>query len=39
MPWVLKDFKSEFLDLENANSFRDLSQPIGAVNPDRLREF
>ena len=39
MPWVLKDFKSEFLDLEDPNSFRDLSLPIGALNKDRLREF
>ena len=39
MPWVIKDFKSEFLDLEDQNSFRDLSLPIGAINKERLREF
>ena len=39
MPWVLKDYKSEFLDLEDPESFRDLSVPIGAINPERLKEF
>lgn len=39
MPWVLKDYKSDFLDLEDPESFRDLSVPIGAINPERLKEF
>ncbi|XP_076009798.1 neurobeachin-like protein 2 isoform X2 [Genypterus blacodes] len=31
-PWVLCDYNSEVLDLENPNVFRDLSKPIGVVN-------
>ena len=36
-PWVISDYKSETLDLENPDTFRDLSKPIGALNPDRLQ--
>lgn len=39
MPWVLKDFKSETLDLNSSSSYRDLAIPIGAVNAERLKEF
>ncbi|KAI0217873.1 Protein FAN [Lamellibrachia satsuma] len=35
-PWVLADYISTHLDLSNPASFRDLSKPIGALNPDRL---
>ena len=35
-PWILKDYTSDTLDLTRAESFRDLSKPIGALNPDRL---
>ena len=38
-PWVLADYKSDKLDLQNPNTFRDLSKPMGALNPDRLVEF
>lgn len=30
MPWVLKDFESDVLDLEDEESFRDLRLPVGA---------
>eukprot|EP00761_Pharyngomonas_kirbyi_P004863 gb/GECH01004868.1/.p1 GENE.gb/GECH01004868.1/~~gb/GECH01004868.1/.p1 ORF type:complete len:2114 (+),score=480.09 gb/GECH01004868.1/:1-6342(+) len=36
-PWVINDYDSEYLDLENPETFRDLSKPIGALNPDRLQ--
>jgi hypothetical protein len=36
-PWVLRDFKSERLDLSNATVFRDLSKPMGAQDPSRAR--
>jgi factor associated with neutral sphingomyelinase activation len=36
MPWVLTDFESETLDLNNPEVYRDLSKPIGALNPERL---
>jgi hypothetical protein len=32
MPWVLKDFKSEVLDLQDPMVYRDLSTPIGAID-------
>jgi hypothetical protein len=35
MPWVLTDFTSRKLDLTNPRVFRDLSLPIGALNPKR----
>ena len=38
-PWVIQDFSSEVLDLENPATFRDLSLPIGAINPDRRAFF
>ncbi|GIX65060.1 neutral sphingomyelinase [Babesia caballi] len=35
-PWVIADYESVALDLKNPKTFRDLSKPIGALNPDRL---
>ncbi|XP_053786341.1 neurobeachin-like protein 2 isoform X1 [Desmodus rotundus] len=32
-PWVLQDYVSPTLDLSNPAVFRDLSKPIGVVNP------
>ncbi|XP_017521315.2 neurobeachin-like protein 2 isoform X8 [Manis javanica] len=32
-PWVLQDYVSPTLDLSNPAIFRDLSKPIGVVNP------
>ncbi|XP_038567538.1 neurobeachin-like protein 2 isoform X2 [Micropterus salmoides] len=32
-PWILCDYKSPSLDLEDPSVFRDLSKPIGVVNP------
>uniref|UniRef100_A0A674H6R5 Neurobeachin-like protein 2 n=1 Tax=Taeniopygia guttata TaxID=59729 RepID=A0A674H6R5_TAEGU len=31
-PWILRDYTSEELDLNNPAVFRDLSKPIGVVN-------
>eukprot|EP00960_Hanusia_phi_P065344 766064-Hanusia_phi.AAC.2 len=36
MPWIIADYHSLCLDLNNPNSFRDLSKPIGALNEQRL---
>uniref|UniRef100_A0A7S1TI36 BEACH domain-containing protein n=1 Tax=Compsopogon caeruleus TaxID=31354 RepID=A0A7S1TI36_9RHOD len=36
-PWVIADYESTHLDLNNAESFRDLSKPIAALNEKRLR--
>ncbi|XP_038068745.1 protein FAN-like isoform X1 [Patiria miniata] len=38
-PWVIADYISEELDLTNPETFRDLSKPIGALNPQRLERF
>ena len=38
-PWVIADYESKELDMANPKTFRDLSKPMGALNPDRLRQF
>ncbi|KAK4744867.1 hypothetical protein SAY87_011179 [Trapa incisa] len=38
-PWILSDYKSKTLDLNDPSSYRDLSKPVGALNPDRLKKF
>ncbi|TRY75685.1 hypothetical protein TCAL_14609 [Tigriopus californicus] len=35
-PWVISDYTSETLDLDDPKSFRDLTKPMGALNPERL---
>ncbi|KAF1320931.1 Kinase a-anchor protein, partial [Globisporangium splendens] len=37
-PWVLSNYEDESLDLSDARNFRDLSKPMGALNPARLEE-
>ncbi|XP_068123171.1 neurobeachin isoform X9 [Hyperolius riggenbachi] len=34
-PWVLTNYESEELDLTLPGNFRDLSKPVGALNPKR----
>ncbi|KAM5156980.1 neurobeachin-like protein 2 isoform 1-T1 [Mantella aurantiaca] len=38
LPWILRDYVSETLDLESPDVFRDLSKPIGVVNERHARE-
>jgi factor associated with neutral sphingomyelinase activation len=38
-PWVVADYTSETLDLNRVETFRDLSKPMGALNPDRLEKL
>ena len=38
-PWVLADYTSEELDLDNPASYRDLSKPMGAQHNSRAAEF
>lgn len=39
-PWVLADYTSEDIpDLTDPKKFRDLTKPIGALNPERLEDF
>ncbi|CAF4116210.1 unnamed protein product [Rotaria sp. Silwood2] len=37
-PWILKDYTSQVLDINNPNVFRDLSRPIGIQNPKHIDE-
>ncbi|XP_053569691.1 neurobeachin-like protein 2 isoform X2 [Bombina bombina] len=37
-PWVLCDYFSETLDLDNPKVFRDLSKPVGVVNDRHAKE-
>ena len=37
-PWILADYFSRALDLDDPSSFRDLSRPIGVVNPKNAKE-
>ena len=36
-PWVLQDYVSSTLDLNDPGVFRDLSRPIAALNPARVQ--
>ncbi|OEL22103.1 BEACH domain-containing protein C2 [Dichanthelium oligosanthes] len=38
-PWVIADYTSKTLDLESPSTYRDLSKPVGALNPARLKKF
>ncbi|XP_071176660.1 protein FAN-like [Mytilus edulis] len=38
MPWILSDYSSSHLDLNDPSVFRDLSKPIGALNEDRIEK-
>ena len=38
-PWVLTDYSSASLDLNDPSIYRDLSKPIGALNDDRWEIF
>lgn len=37
MPWILQDYSSDQIDLNDPAVFRDLSKPIGALNEKRLQ--
>lgn len=38
-PWIIADYESEILDLTDPASYRDLSKPMGALNPERLKMY
>lgn len=38
-PWVLTNFKSDKLDLDDISNFRDLSKPLGTLNEERLEKL
>ena len=37
MPWVIQDYTSKNIDLNNTNIYRDLSKPMGALDEERLQ--
>ncbi|CCI40035.1 unnamed protein product [Albugo candida] len=39
LPWILKEYQSTTLDLEDPNSFRDLAKPIGAQSHARIQQI
>ena len=38
-PWILSDYESSSLDLNNPKVYRDLSKPMGAQGGDRAAKF
>ena len=38
-PWVITDYSSQSLDLDDPAIYRDLSKPIGALNSTRLKQL
>ncbi|KAG5342883.1 FAN protein, partial [Acromyrmex heyeri] len=38
-PWIIQDYTSSMLNLNDVNIYRDLSKPIGALNPIRLERL
>eukprot|EP01071_Lankesteria_metandrocarpae_P009361 Lankesteria_metandrocarpae@DN5184_c0_g1_i1.p1 len=35
-PWIIADYTSDSINLQNPDTFRDLSRPVGALNQSRL---
>jgi hypothetical protein len=38
-PWIIADYESEELDLDNPRTFRDLTKPMGAQSEARAHQF
>ena len=38
-PWILSDYVSETIDLTDSRVYRDLTKPVGALNPNRLAQL
>ncbi|XP_065679524.1 neurobeachin-like protein 1 isoform X2 [Hydra vulgaris] len=38
-PWILSDYVSEKIDLNDESIYRDLSKPVGALNEERAKEI
>nr|CCD13527.1 unnamed protein product [Trypanosoma congolense IL3000] len=39
MPWVITDYQSPSIDLKDANIYRDLTKPIGALNDTKAKQL
>ena len=38
-PWILSNYSSSELDLNDEKNYRDLTKPVGALNPERLNKL
>lgn len=38
-PWIICDYLSDKIDLDDPTIYRDLTKPIGALNEDRLKQL
>mmetsp|Transcript_30241 Transcript_30241/g.46140 ORF Transcript_30241/g.46140 Transcript_30241/m.46140 type:complete len:3721 (-) Transcript_30241:46-11208(-) len=38
-PWIIADYESKELDLDDPKTFRDLSKPMGGQNEERAEQF
>lgn len=38
-PWIISDYTSNELDLEGESCYRDLTKPMGALNPERFKRL
>ncbi|KAJ3103821.1 Neurobeachin-like protein 1 [Phlyctochytrium planicorne] len=38
-PWIITDYTSKTIDLNDPSIYRDLSKPIGALNENRLEQY
>ncbi|KAG4071183.1 hypothetical protein HA402_001173 [Bradysia odoriphaga] len=38
-PWIISDYTSNELNLEDEKCYRDLTKPMGALNPERLNRL
>jgi len=38
-PWILADYSSDTLDLNDPKTFRDLSKPMGAIGSRRAKQY
>ena len=38
-PWVIADYESDSIDLNDPACYRDLSKPMGAIGEKRRAEF
>ncbi|OHS95171.1 hypothetical protein TRFO_10659 [Tritrichomonas foetus] len=38
-PWVLSNYSSDYIDLQDVNNYRDLSKPIGSLNEERIEKL
>ncbi|GFS54697.1 protein FAN [Nephila pilipes] len=38
-PWVLSNYLSESIDLDDESIYRDLTKPVGALNEERLKRL